>query len=79
MYSIFNFNSWFNFSLIEPIIFCIGLVNRCIRPVVMALTTCILEMRDIMVKLLPEVLLNMSKLSATTQIAVPVLEFLSSK
>lgn len=45
----------------------------------MALTTCILEMRDIMVKLLPEVLLNMSKLSATTQIAVPVLEFLSSE
>lgn len=45
----------------------------------MALTTCILEMRDIMVKLLPEVLLNMSKLSATIQIAVPVLEFLSSK
>lgn len=55
------------------------MVNRCIRPVVMALTTCILEMRDIMVKLLPEVLLNMSKLSATTQIAVPVLEFLSSE
>ncbi|XP_050540898.1 tuberin-like isoform X2 [Daktulosphaira vitifoliae] len=54
-----------------------GLVNRCIQPVVMALTTCILEMRDIMVKLLPEVLLNMSKLSATAQIAVPVLEFLS--
>lgn len=45
----------------------------------MALTTCILEMRDVMVKLLPEVLLSMSKLSATTQIAVPVLEFLSSK
>lgn len=45
----------------------------------MALTTCILEMRDIMVKLLPEVLLNMSKLSATIHIAVPVLEFLCSK
>lgn len=44
-----------------------------------ALTTCILEMRDIMVKLLPEVLLSISKLSATTQIAVPVLEFLASK
>lgn len=57
----------------------LGLVNRCVRPVIMALTTCILEMRDIMVKLLPEVLLNMSKLSATAQIAVPVLEFLSSK
>lgn len=55
------------------------MVNRCIPNVVMALTTCVLEMRDIMVKLLPEVLLNMSKLSATNQIAVPVLEFLSSE
>jgi len=36
-------------------------------------------MREIMVKLLPEVLLSISKLSATTQIAVPVLEFLASK
>lgn len=54
-------------------------MSRCTRPVVMALTTCILEMRDTMVKLLPEVLLSMSKLSATAQIAVPVLEFLSSE
>lgn len=45
----------------------------------MALTTCILEMRDVMFKLLPEVLLSMSKLSATVPIAVPVLEFLSSE
>ncbi|XP_050444478.1 tuberin [Adelges cooleyi] len=66
-------------SLQQKLVKCLqsGLVNRCIGPVVMALTTCILEMRDIMVKLLPEVLLNMSKLSATAQIAVPVLEFLS--
>ncbi|XP_060838182.1 tuberin isoform X2 [Rhopalosiphum padi] len=66
-------------SLQQQLVKCLqsGLVNRCICPVVMALTTCILEMRDIMVKLLPEVLLNMSKLSATTQTAVPILEFLS--
>lgn len=74
-----NYNKIFNFLENHIFFFHLGLVNRCICPVVMALTTCILEMRDIMVKLLPEVLLNMSKLSATTQIAVPVLEFLSSE
>lgn len=44
-----------------------------------ALTICTLEMREVMVKLLPEVLLNLSKISATVHIAIPVLEFLSSE
>lgn len=35
-------------------------------------------MRDAMNKLLPEVLLNLSKISATVYIAIPILEFLSS-
>jgi tuberous sclerosis protein 2 len=43
-----------------------------------ALTACILEMADSMYKLLPEVLLNLSKISATVHIAIPVLEFLST-
>jgi tuberous sclerosis protein 2 len=54
-------------------------MSRCARQCVMALTTCTLEMRDAMYKLLPEVLLNLSKISATVHIAVPILEFLSSK
>lgn len=36
-------------------------------------------MRDAMNKLLSEVLLNLSKISATVHIAIPILEFLSSK
>lgn len=56
-----------------------GLVSRCARQCVMALTTCTLEMKDAMYKLLPEVLLNLSKISATVHIAIPILEFLSSK
>ncbi|XP_074027565.1 TSC complex subunit tuberin isoform X2 [Leptinotarsa decemlineata] len=43
-----------------------------------ALTICTLEMREAMVKLLPEVLLNLSKISATVHIAIPVLEFIST-
>lgn len=60
-------------------IVCIGLASRSARQCVMALTICTLEMRDAMVKLLPEVLLNLSKISATVLIAIPILEFLSSK
>lgn len=56
-----------------------GLASRCASQCVMALTTCTLEMRDAMYKLLPEVLLNLSKISATVVIAIPILEFLSSK
>lgn len=56
-----------------------GLASKCASQCVMALTTCTLEMRDAMHKLLPEVLLNLSKISATVVIAIPILEFLSSK
>ncbi|XP_072397243.1 tuberin [Diabrotica undecimpunctata] len=43
-----------------------------------ALTLCTLEMRETMVKCLPEVLLNLSKISATVHIGIPILEFLST-
>ncbi|KAK9888340.1 hypothetical protein WA026_000595 [Henosepilachna vigintioctopunctata] len=43
-----------------------------------ALTICCLEMRDVMIKMLPEILLTISKISPTTIIAIPILEFLST-
>ncbi|KAK9508825.1 hypothetical protein O3M35_006287 [Rhynocoris fuscipes] len=55
-----------------------GLTSKCARLCVTSLTVCILEMRDAMVKLLPEVLLNLSKISATVHIAISILEFLST-
>lgn len=57
--------------------FCIG--PRSSRHCITALTTCTLEMSDVMVKMLPDVLLTLSKISATIHIAIPILEFLSSK
>ena len=44
-----------------------------------ALALFTLEARDTMVKMLPEVLLDLSKISDTALIACPMLEFLSSK
>ncbi|KAK0095925.1 hypothetical protein PV326_007052 [Microctonus aethiopoides] len=56
----------------------IGLTTRCSSQCVTSLTTCTLEMRDAMTKLLIEVLQNLTKISATVHIAIPILEFLST-
>nr|XP_027215142.1 tuberin-like [Penaeus vannamei] len=47
-------------------------------PLCGALTLCVLEMRDSMIKLLREVMINLSKITATVQNAQPILEFLST-
>lgn len=44
-----------------------------------ALTVMLLEMPEMMLRHLPDVLLEMSKMSTTVNVAVPVLEFLSSE
>ncbi|KAM0730676.1 Tuberin [Formica fusca] len=56
----------------------VGLTAKCASQCVTSLTICTLEMRDAMNKLLTEVLLNLSKISATVYIAIPILEFLST-
>lgn len=69
-------------KMIFQIIKCLelGVVNRCAGPLcVSALTLCVLEMRDSMIKLLREVMLNLSKITATVQNAQPILEFISSE
>ncbi|XP_069978306.1 tuberin isoform X7 [Penaeus vannamei] len=57
----------------------LGVLSRCAGPLcVSALTLCVLEMRDSMIKLLREVMINLSKITATVQNAQPILEFLST-
>lgn len=63
----------------EHIIESLRLCSRHPRACAQALTVALLEMPDIMLRHLPEVLLEMSKMSTTLNVAVPVLEFLSSK
>ncbi|CAL4122282.1 unnamed protein product, partial [Meganyctiphanes norvegica] len=56
-----------------------GVLSRVAGPLcVSALTLCVLEMRDTMMRLLPKVMINLSKISATIQNAQPILEFLST-
>ncbi|XP_060521768.1 tuberin [Cylas formicarius] len=65
-------------KLIRSLMKCMQGGPRTSKQCMSALTICTLEMKDIMVKTLPEVLLTLSKISATVHIAVPILEFLST-
>lgn len=58
---------------------CIQNAPKSSKPCISALTICTLEMKEVMVKILPMVLLALSKMSPTKHVAVPVLEFLSSE
>ncbi|XP_061175149.1 tuberin-like isoform X1 [Saccostrea echinata] len=55
-----------------------GLVSKCAKTCTNSLRICTLEMQDVMMRLLPSVLLQLSKISATVHMAIPVLAFLSS-
>ncbi|KAK3596585.1 hypothetical protein CHS0354_015120 [Potamilus streckersoni] len=55
-----------------------GMVSKCAKMCVNSLRLCTLEMQEVMMRQLPSVLLQLSKISATTSMAIPVLAFLSS-
>lgn len=55
-----------------------GLVSKCAKTCTNSLRICTLEMREVMMRLLPSVLLQLSRISATVHMAIPVLAFLSS-
>ena len=57
----------------------VGLLSKeCARICIVALTTCALEMKKSMHHLIPQLLLNFSKISSTKMIATPMLDFLST-
>ncbi|KAK3091724.1 hypothetical protein FSP39_022166 [Pinctada imbricata] len=55
-----------------------GLVSKCAKICTNSLRICTLEMQEVMMRSLPSVLLQLSKISATVYMAIPVLAFLSS-
>ena len=77
-----SYNNCLTQSSQNKMVYCFykhGLLPKSVRQSIVTLTICTLEMQEVMVKLLPRVLLNLSKVSATERIAVPILEFLSSE
>nr|XP_055060259.1 tuberin isoform X3 [Misgurnus anguillicaudatus] len=55
-----------------------GLIYRCAKQCVVALTMCTVEMPDIMIRLLPALIVKLTHISATVTMASPMLEFLST-
>ena len=55
-----------------------GLVSEHVKLCIIAITACVLEMNDSIIISLPEILLDLSKTSPNTSIAIPVLEFLAT-
>lgn len=71
----------FLFLLQRELVQCLetGLIYRCAKQCVVALTMCTVEMPDIMIKLLPALIVKLTHISATVAMASPMLEFLSSE
>lgn len=65
----------------REMVYCLeqGLIYRCASQCVVALAVCSVEMPDVIIKALPVLVVKLTHISATASMAVPLLEFLSSK
>ncbi|XP_041433937.1 tuberin isoform X1 [Xenopus laevis] len=55
-----------------------GLIFRCAKQCVVALSMCMIEMPSILIKSLPVLIVRLTHISATVTMAIPMLEFLST-
>ncbi|XP_030069508.1 tuberin isoform X2 [Microcaecilia unicolor] len=55
-----------------------GRISRCAKQCVVALSMCIVEMPEILLKTLPVLIVQLTHISATVTMAIPMLEFLST-
>uniref|UniRef100_A0A4W4GN09 Tuberin n=1 Tax=Electrophorus electricus TaxID=8005 RepID=A0A4W4GN09_ELEEL len=75
-----SYHSYLDQSRQRELVQCMetGLIYRCAKQCVVALTMCTVEMPDIMIKLLPALIVKLTHISATVAMASPMLEFLST-
>ncbi|XP_047220193.1 tuberin isoform X3 [Girardinichthys multiradiatus] len=78
--TITSYHSYMDQSRQRELVQCLetGLIYRCAKQCVVALTMCTVEMPDIMIKLLPALIVKLTHISATVAMASPMLEFLST-
>uniref|UniRef100_A0A3P9MTI5 Tuberin n=1 Tax=Poecilia reticulata TaxID=8081 RepID=A0A3P9MTI5_POERE len=78
--AITSYHSYLDQSRQRELVQCLetGLIYRCAKQCVVALTMCTVEMPDIMIKLLPALIVKLTHISATVAMASPMLEFLST-
>ena len=65
----------------REVVYCLeqGLIHRCAGQCVVALAVCSVEMPAVVLKALPVLVVKLTHISATASMAIPLLEFLSSR
>uniref|UniRef100_A0A803TSX7 TSC complex subunit 2 n=1 Tax=Anolis carolinensis TaxID=28377 RepID=A0A803TSX7_ANOCA len=79
--ALISYHSYLDKTKQREMVYCLehGLIYRCANQCVVALSICSVEMPDIIIKALPVLIVKLTHISATANMAIPLLEFLSSE
>ncbi|KAM4024152.1 tuberin isoform 2-T2 [Anomaloglossus baeobatrachus] len=75
-----SYHPYLEISKQKEMVHCLetGLIYRCAKQCVVALSMCMVEMPGILIKSLPVLIVKLTHISATVTMAIPMLEFLST-
>ncbi|XP_062444519.1 tuberin isoform X6 [Rhea pennata] len=78
--ALISYHNYLDKAKQREIVYCLehGLIYRCANQCVVALSVCSIEMPDIIIKALPVLIVKLTHISATANMAIPLLEFLST-
>ncbi|XP_053131916.1 tuberin isoform X1 [Hemicordylus capensis] len=78
--ALISYHNYLDKSKQREMVYCLehGLIYRCANQCVVALSVCSVEMPDIIIKALPVLIVKLTHISATANMAIPLLEFLST-
>uniref|UniRef100_A0A670Y0B4 Tuberin n=1 Tax=Pseudonaja textilis TaxID=8673 RepID=A0A670Y0B4_PSETE len=78
--ALISYHSYLDKSKQREMVYCLehGLIFRCASQCVVTLSICSVEMPDIIIKALPILIVKLTHISATANMAIPLLEFLST-
>ncbi|KAM6197153.1 tuberin isoform 1-T1 [Sarcoramphus papa] len=78
--ALISYHNYLDKAKQREIVYCLehGLIYRCANQCVVALSVCSVEMPDIIIKALPVLIVKLTHISATANMAIPLLEFLST-
>ncbi|XP_075755960.1 tuberin isoform X2 [Pelodiscus sinensis] len=78
--ALISYHNYLDKTKQREMVYCLehGLIYRCANQCVVALSVCSIEMPDIIIKALPILIVKLTHISATANMAIPLLEFLST-
>ncbi|XP_060116946.1 tuberin [Heteronotia binoei] len=78
--ALISYHSYLDKAKQREMVYCLehGLIYRCANQCVVALSICSVEMPEIIIKALPVLIVKLTHISATANMAIPLLEFLST-